>query len=84
MAIGNPAGWPGGGDFATAEHLVVDVDADKLIHGRHIVLPSIAVERPTIDAQQLADGSANFKFETARRSAKQFEPQARDRSSGSW
>ena len=64
VEIGNPAGWPGGGNFATAEHLVVDVDADKLIHGRHIVLPAIVLERPAVDAQQLPDGSANWKFAT--------------------
>lgn len=62
VEIGNPAGWPGGGDFATAEHLVVDVDAEKLLRGRHVVLPAITLERPSVDAQQLADGNANWRL----------------------
>lgn len=65
VAIANPTGWPGGGDFASAEHLVVDVDSDKLIHGRHIVLPAVTLERPVVDAQQLADGTANWQFAVA-------------------
>lgn len=64
VAIGNPAGWPGGGDFATAEHLVIDVDAEKLIRTREVSLPAIALERPNVDAQQLADGNANWKLST--------------------
>ena len=62
VSIGNPAGWPGGGDFATAEHLVLDVDAAKLLRTRQVSLPLIEFERPVVDAQQLADGNSNWQF----------------------
>jgi len=62
VTIANPAGWPGDGDFATAEHLVLDVDAEKLIRTRQVSVPTIALERPVVDAQQLADGNANWKL----------------------
>ncbi|MDP9096013.1 MAG: AsmA family protein [Pseudomonadota bacterium] len=62
VTIGNPVGWKGGGDFAAAEHLVVDIEISPLLHGRHVVLPLVALERPNVDAQQLADRSANWGF----------------------
>ena len=64
LAIENPANWPGGGDFATVEHLALDIDAGQLVRHGRVVLPAITVERPTVDAQQLKDGSANWQFAT--------------------
>ena len=52
VAVGNPAGWPGGGDFATAEHLMLDVDAERLIRTRQVSLPSITLERVFEQRQQ--------------------------------
>ncbi len=60
VTIANPADWPGGGNFATADRLSVDVDAMAYIRARQVVIPDIAVERPQVDAQQLADGRANW------------------------
>ncbi len=60
ITIGNPEGWPGGGNFATADRLSFDVDAMAYIRARQIVIPDIAVDRPQVDAQQLADGRANW------------------------
>ena len=60
VAIGNPADWPGGGNFATADKLSVDVDALAYIRNRVVVIPDIALDRPQVDAQQLADGRANW------------------------
>ena len=60
ITIGNPEDWPGGGNFATADRLSIDVDAMAYIRDRQIVIPDIAVERPQVDAQQLADGRANW------------------------
>ena len=62
VTIANPADWPGGGNFATADKLAVDVDAMAYIRGRHIVIPAIAVDKPNVDAQQLADGRSNWTF----------------------
>ena len=60
ITIANPDGWPGGGNFATADRLGVDIDAVAYIRSRDIVIPEIAVDHPQVDAQQLDDGRANW------------------------
>ncbi len=62
ITIANPADWPGGGNFATIEHLALDVDAMAYIRSRELVIPAITVDKPEVDAQQLADGKANWIF----------------------
>ncbi|MBV8915134.1 MAG: AsmA family protein, partial [Acetobacteraceae bacterium] len=65
VVIGNPPDWPGGGDFATAEHLTIDADAMAYLRGRQIVLPLIELDQPVVDAQQLQDGKANWVLGSA-------------------
>ena len=60
VTIANPDGWPGGGNFATADKLSVDIDAMAYIRSRTVVIPDIAVDHPQVDAQQLDDGRANW------------------------
>ncbi len=60
VVIANPADWPGGGNFATADKLSVDFDALAYIRSRAVVIPGIALDHPQVDAQQLADGRANW------------------------
>ena len=60
VTIGNPAGWPEPGPFATADHLTADINAEALIRTRSIELPLIQLDRPVVDAQQLADGKASW------------------------
>ena len=62
VVIGNPADWPGEGQFATADHLVLDVDAMAYIKGRQLILRTIQLDHPVVDAQQNADGTANWTF----------------------
>ncbi len=62
VTIGNPAEWEGGGTFATAEHLVLDVDAMAYIRNRSLVIPSIEIDRPQVEVQQRADGRNNYTF----------------------
>ena len=62
ITIANPEGWPGGGNFATVERLALDVDAMAFIRNRQIVLPNITVDKPVVEAQQGADGVANWTF----------------------
>ncbi len=64
VKIANPADWPGGGDFATVDHLLLDVDAETLIRQRRVVLPNITLQKPVVDAQQEADGKANWTLAT--------------------
>ena len=60
IVIANPADWPGGGEFATADRLSLDVDAMAYIRRREIVLPRIKIDKPLVDAAQLADGRTNW------------------------
>lgn len=60
ITVANPDGWPGGGTFATADRLSVDIDALAYIRSRAVVIPDIAIDRPQVDAQQLEDGRANW------------------------
>ena len=65
VTIANPDDWPGGGNFATADKLTVDVDAMAYIRNRAVVIPDIALEHPQVDAQQLEDGRANWTLPTS-------------------
>lgn len=60
ITIANPDGWPGGGTFATADRLSVDIDALAYVRSRTVVIPDVAIDRPQVDAQQLEDGRANW------------------------
>jgi uncharacterized protein involved in outer membrane biogenesis len=60
--IANPAGWPKGGDFATAQHLAVSVNLATLLRTRQVVVPLVAVDHPVVGAEQLADGQDNWGF----------------------
>ncbi len=62
VRIANPDGWPGGGDFATAQHLTVALDAATLLRTRQVVIPTIALDHSNVDAVQQADGKANWDF----------------------
>ena len=66
--IANPDGWPGGGDFATAQHLAVSVNAAALIRKRQVIVPVIGLDHPNVDAVQLADGKSNWDLGTSSKS----------------
>ena len=62
ITIDNPEGWQGGGTFGTIERLELDVDAMTYIKSRQLVLTTIDVQKPQVEARQLADGKANWNF----------------------
>lgn len=62
VSIGNPAGFESDGPFATTEHLTADVEALTFIKERKIVLPLIQLDKPVVDAQQVAGGKSNWGF----------------------
>ena len=78
VTIANPDGWPGGGNLATAERLSIDVDAMAYLRGRRIVIPGIVVDKPQVDAQQLADGKNNWTFPSTGPSSDPATPAAPD------
>ena len=65
IVIANPADWPGGGNLATADKLVVDVDAMAYVRQRQIVVPRIQIDKPLVDAAQLEDGRNNWTLPTS-------------------
>ncbi len=62
VRVGNPAGWPEDEAFATAEHLTADIDLETLIKERAVKLPLIQADKPVVNAEQRADGTANWTF----------------------
>lgn len=59
VAIANPPGWAGP-PFATASHLVVEVDLwDYIRHGQ-LIIPLIALDQPQVRLVQAPDGQANY------------------------
>ncbi len=69
VTVGNPDGWEGGGNLATADKLSVDLDAMAYIRRRQVVIPSITLDSPKVDAQQLADGRNNWTLPSSGSSA---------------
>ncbi len=62
VVIANPADWPGGGDFATADRLGLDIVPMDYIRHRQITIPVIDLQAPKLDAHQVANGTANWTF----------------------
>ncbi|TPG61074.1 AsmA family protein [Roseomonas nepalensis] len=63
VRIGNPEGFPDDPPFATAERLSAGVDIGAYWHDRSVVIPSIEVTRPVVEARALEDGRANYLFD---------------------
>ena len=66
VAIANPSGFPSspelGDDFARIGRLVVTIDVMAYLQGRHIVIPSIVVDKPQVMAAQPEGQPANWSF----------------------
>ena len=63
VRIGNPEGFSDDPPFATAERLAAGFDLGAYWHDRSIVIPSIEVTRPVVEARALEDGRANYLFD---------------------
>ncbi len=53
-------GVAGGKPFADVDTLTVDADVVAYLHSRQIVLPQIVLDHPVVEADQGADGKANW------------------------
>ncbi|MFH5926857.1 AsmA family protein [Roseomonas xinghualingensis] len=62
VRIANPEGFPENPPFAQAERLTAQVDVMAYWHERAVVLPSIEVTRPVVEALAREDGSTNYNF----------------------
>ena len=62
LVIANPDGWPGGGNFATADRLGIDLIPMDYIRHSQVTIPVVDLQAPKVDAHQMADGTANWTF----------------------
>jgi len=62
IVVANPDAFPQEAPFAQIDTLKVGADVMAFVRNRSIVLPRIAVFRPTVTATQLANGRANWDF----------------------
>ena len=62
VAIANPDGFPADPPFATIARLAVTVDVMAYLHGGQLVLPSIVVDRPDMEAAQPNGQQPNWLF----------------------
>nr|WP_159350343.1 AsmA family protein [Roseomonas harenae] len=62
VRIANPEGFSEDPPFARVERLTARLDVMAYWHERAVVLPSIEVTRPVIEAVAREDGSANYDF----------------------
>jgi uncharacterized protein involved in outer membrane biogenesis len=62
VQIANPAGFPADAPFATIGQLRITVDVMAYLRGRRIVIPSIVVDHPDIEAEQPPGKAPNWLF----------------------
>jgi len=63
LRIANPEGFAETPPFARAERLAVGVDVMAYLRERAVVIPSIEVTRPVVEAIALEDGRSNYAFD---------------------
>jgi len=74
VTVANPDGFPADSHLVTADRLAVTLDARAYLHNRQIVIPAIAIAKPVIDAEQLADGRATWDLKLPKSSANAGPP----------
>ena len=62
VEVANPPGFVADAPFASIQRLTVAVDFMAYLKGRQIVVPSIIVEHPIIDARRDSEGAPNWLF----------------------
>jgi uncharacterized protein involved in outer membrane biogenesis len=62
VAIADPAGFPDGSKFATADHLTIDADVMAYIRDRVIKLPRIELAHPVVEVATDKSGQPNYAF----------------------
>ncbi len=65
--IANPAGFPDGSRFGTADHLAIDVDLAALVRSRSTIrIPRIEVDHPDLNIGTSPDGKPNWNLGPAK------------------
>jgi uncharacterized protein involved in outer membrane biogenesis len=62
LTIANPDGFPDAAPLATVDHLQVQLDIPAYLSDRSVVIPSIVIDKPVIEARALPDGKNNWTF----------------------
>ena len=60
VVVAEADGFPSNKPFATIDKLTVMADVMAYVRSRQIVLPQIVADHPVVDAEQKADGQANW------------------------
>ena len=63
LVVDNPPGFPAPGPFARIARLAVTLNGPAWLHGRVVVVPSIVVDKPDVNATALPDGRNNWTFQ---------------------
>ncbi|WP_043836728.1 AsmA family protein [Muricoccus aerilatus] len=74
LRVANPEGFPDDPPFARAERAAVRLDVMAFLHDRSIVIPSIEVTRPVVEARALEDGRTNYAFDFGQPAGETAEP----------
>ncbi len=62
LVIDDPPDFPAPGPFARIARLAVMLDGPAYLHGQALVVPSIELDRPEVNATALPDGRNNWTF----------------------
>ena len=76
VQVASAEGYPVDKPFATAAKLAVTVDVMAYIHTRQIVIPQITIDNPVVDAEQNAQGAANWPAPASSSSDAPADPNA--------
>ncbi len=76
IQVASADGFPADKPFATIAKLAVTADVMAYIHDRQIVIPQITVDQPMVDAEQTAQGTANWPAPASSSSSGPADPNA--------
>jgi uncharacterized protein involved in outer membrane biogenesis len=66
VRIANPEGFPADPPFAQVQRLTAQLDVMEYWRNRAVVIPSIEVQKPVVEALAREDGSNNYTFDFGR------------------
>lgn len=76
IRIGNPPGFEAEPPFAAIPRASLEFDLGALLRDRNVVIPTVSLERPTLEVLGKADGTDNYSFAAAGPPGETAEPDA--------
>jgi AsmA family protein len=65
ITIANPTNWPEGPPLARIQRFIVRVDLVRYLFHHQLVVRLVEIDRPQVEAEETADGNANFRLSIA-------------------